>query len=81
MQKNVQVPGEDRRANERRSGEERRRMREGRLQRVRSRAIQKSDRRHGAERRMPHGVSLLAQVRHRWRRWWTSQPSEHSEPR
>ena len=79
MQKNVQVPGEDRRANERRSGEERRRIGGSRLQRIRSRAIRESDRRHGAERRSPDERTLLALVRHRWRRWWLNAPGKNSD--
>ena len=78
MQKHVQVPGEDRRAAERRSGEERRRMGENRLQRVRSRAINQSDRRLGEERRGADGPGVFALLRHRWRRWRLNTPDEAS---
>ena len=81
MQKNVQVPGEDRRSNDRRSGEERRRIAESRLQRRRDRAIKESDRRAGAERRGTDGSGLFSQLRGRLRRWWPSGPPQRSDER
>lgn len=53
-------------------------MGENRLQRVRSRAVNESDRRLGEERRGADGPGVFALLRHRWRRWRLNTPDEAS---